>query len=108
VDEASVQETSPIGLALDASRANRANAGKPETPAGVYGQIQRHTAVCTNVIVGETDGCAILICMHYAILIGASAEMHMKSVMRLYYRFQPDPEASQTSISERLLEDEYL
>ena len=78
MDEASVRETSPIGLARDASRANRANAGKPETTAGVYGQIQRHTAVCANVIGGETDGCAILICINYAILIGATAGLHMK------------------------------
>ena len=96
-----MRETSSIGLAMDASRANFANDGKPETPAEISGQTQRQTPVCTTVIGGETTGSDNLIYIHYAILIRAMAGLHMQKVSRLYHRFQSDVESFQTSISKR-------
>ena len=51
------------------------------------------------VIGGETTVSDNLIYIHYAILIGATAGLHMQKLSRLYHRFHPDAEASQTSIS---------
>lgn len=84
---------------MDASQADLVNAGKPETLAGIHGQTHRQTAACMYVIGGETAGCNILICIHYAILIGATAELHIKSLIRQSHRFQPDFESSQPSRS---------
>ncbi|HEY6286461.1 MAG TPA: hypothetical protein VIX20_12415 [Ktedonobacteraceae bacterium] len=76
------RDRSVRSASMDASLADLVNAGKPETLAGVYGQTHRQTAACMYVIVGETAGCDILICIHYGILIGATTWWHMKPLKR--------------------------
>ena len=56
---------------------------------------------CDPECIIETHANQKLDCtIHYAILIGAAAELHMKTLIRLNHRFQPDSGDSQTSISE--------